>query len=166
MCDAAHPHCPVEQRGKHVKAYKQGEQHEWRSLFFLACEHAKATCVSGPTFTTTPFVIELSGLIATSDMRVLSPVAPCALGVTCASISPRRTRTRGSMNAGLQGRAPDVRLLLPPLFFDLSSRDPFFAPKLGTKGLLKREVLQDQFGNPFTETENTYVVRDEANGQP
>jgi hypothetical protein len=29
-----------------------------------------------------------------------------------------------------------------------------------TKGLLKREVLQDASGRPFTETENTYVVRE------
>jgi len=35
-----------------------------------------------------------------------------------------------------------------------------------TKGLLKREVLQDASGRPFTETENTYVVRDESTQQP
>jgi len=35
-----------------------------------------------------------------------------------------------------------------------------------TKGLMAREVLQDAAGRPFTETENTYVVRDEGTGQP
>jgi RHS repeat-associated protein len=35
-----------------------------------------------------------------------------------------------------------------------------------TKGLLKKELLQDSAGRPFTETENTYIVRDESTGQP
>src|SRR5256885_4354087 len=32
------------------------------------------------------------------------------------------------------------------------------------KGLLKREVLQDAQGRPFTETENSYQLRDVATG--
>jgi len=35
-----------------------------------------------------------------------------------------------------------------------------------TKGLLRKETLLDAGARPFTETENTYVVRDEGNGQP
>ena len=35
-----------------------------------------------------------------------------------------------------------------------------------TKGLLQRELTSDAFSRPFTETENTYVVRDESTGQP
>src|SRR5207253_38153 len=35
-----------------------------------------------------------------------------------------------------------------------------------TKGLMKRELTSDAAGAPFTETENTYVVRDESTGLP
>src|SRR5437879_7223584 len=35
-----------------------------------------------------------------------------------------------------------------------------------TKGLMKRELTSDALARPFTETENTYVVRDESTGQP
>jgi len=35
-----------------------------------------------------------------------------------------------------------------------------------TKGLLKRELTSDATARPFTETENTYVVRDESTGLP
>jgi RHS repeat-associated protein len=35
-----------------------------------------------------------------------------------------------------------------------------------TKGLMRDEIVQDALGRPFTESENTYLVRDEATGQP
>ncbi|HLQ24523.1 MAG TPA: SpvB/TcaC N-terminal domain-containing protein, partial [Acidiferrobacterales bacterium] len=42
----------------------------------------------------------------------------------------------------------------------------FLSNSYYSKGLLKREILRDQTGRPFTETENTYLVRDEGTGQP
>ncbi len=51
--------------------------------------------------------------------------------------------------------------LLPKPFGAASNNGSFY-----TNGLLQREILQDAQGRPFTETENAYVVRDEATGQP
>ena len=45
-----------------------------------------------------------------------------------------------------------------------STLEEFFNDSFYSKGLLKRELTQDSAGNPFTEIQNTYFLRDIATG--